>query len=239
MNVRAKALRELHRIHRQQSDLRSRLARGPKQIRAGELNVQQTADELARRKEVLKQARIAADAKQLQLRQREARIADLQGKLNACSSNREYQALQEQIAADTQANRVLEDEILESLEKLDELQAQISEANDRQNRARDELEKCRVRVNEAHQGLEQELARVTRELEEVESRLPDDFRREYRRIASVRGEDALAQVDGEVCGSCNQTLTQQTLNELRLERLVSCKSCGCLLYIAEDRAVGG
>lgn len=238
MNVRAEALRELHRIHRQQSDLKGRLARGPKQIRAAEANVQHFTDELARRKELLKQARIAADGKQLQLRQREARIADLQGKLNACASNREYQALKEQIAADEQANRVLEDEILESLEKLDELQANIAEVASQLAKARDDMEKCRTRVNEAEQGLENELARVMSELKEVEMELPAEFRKEYRRIADVRGEDALAQVEGNVCGSCNQTLTPQTLNELKLERLVACKSCGCLLYMAEDRSIG-
>jgi len=238
MNVRAEALRELHRIHRQQSDLKSRLTRGPQQIRAAEANVRHFTDELARRKEVLKQARIAADGKQLQLRQREARIADLQAKLNACASNREYQALKEQIAADEQANRVLEDEILESLEKLDELQADIVRVASQLAKSQQDMENCRTRINEAQQGLESELARVTKELEEVEQELPTEFRREYRRIADVRGEDALAQVEGEVCGSCHQTLTPQTLNELKLERLVACKSCGCLLYTAEDRSFG-
>jgi uncharacterized protein len=239
MNIRAEALRELHRFHRQQSDLKNRLARGPRQIRATEAMVQETTEELARRKEALQQARIAADGKQLQLRQREARIADLQGKLNACSSNREFQALKEQIAADEQANRVLEDEILESLEKLDVLQARITETEEQLAKSRQDLEDCRLRVSEAQQGLELELARVSRELDEVENQLPADFRKEYRRIAAVRGEDALAQVDGETCGSCNQTLTPQTLNDLRMERLVACKSCGCLLYIAEDRSIGG
>lgn len=239
MNIRAEALRELHRFHRQQSDLKSRLSRGPRQIQQMEVIVQQSTDELARRKDQLRQARIAADGKQLQLRQREARIADLQGKLNACASNREYQALKEQIAADHQANRVLEDEILESLEKLDLLQARISEAETGLAKALKDLDACRSRVSEAQEGLELELARVTRELDEVENRLPADFRKEYRRIAAVRGEDALAQVDGEVCGGCNQTLTAQTMNDLRMERLVACKSCGCLLYIAEDRSIGG
>ena len=213
MSITAEALRELHRIHRQLSDLRSRLARGPKQIQMGDATVKRLEEELQQARDTAKQARIAADAKQLQLRQREARIADLKGKLNACSSNREYQALKEQIAADEQANRVLEENL---------------------KRSENELATIRQRVADEQHVLEQELARVTANLEKAEAALPADFRVEYQRIAKARGEGALAPVEGDVCGGCFQTLTTQMQNELRMERPVFCKSCGCLLYLPEQ-----
>lgn len=236
MAVTAEILRELHRVHRQLSDLRHRVARGPKQVKAGEAHVASQEEALKQAKEAYTKARVAADQKQLQLRQREARILDLKGKLNACSSNREYQALKEHIAADEQANRVLEDEILECLERIDLLQKGVGEVEQQLKRVKEELGKCRQKVAAEQQGLENELARVATNLQELENRLPGDFRAEYARIAKVRGEDALAAVEGEVCGGCHQTLTQQTLNELRLERLVFCKTCGCLLYLPEKRA---
>ena len=71
---------------------------------------------------------MAADQKQLQLKAGEEKIKDLKRKLNAAASNREYQILKEQIAADEMANSVLEDEILEALEKIDQFQAKIAEA---------------------------------------------------------------------------------------------------------------
>jgi len=235
MNVNSEALRELHRIHKQMSDLRHRVERGPKQIQAGEAGVREHDNGLKQSKETYTKARVAADQKQLQLRQREGRIAELKTKLNQCSTNREYQALKEQIAADEQANRVLEDEILESLEQLDVLQRHVGEADEQLKKAKTELEKFRQRVATEQQGLESELARVTQNLREAESKLPDDFRADYERVARVRGEDTLAQVEGEVCGGCFQTLTTQMLNELRMEKLVVCKACGCLLYLPEKR----
>src|SRR5262245_61933061 len=104
MTIAAGALQQLHRIHRQLTDLRERLARGPKQIQAGELNVKRCETEVTTSKDNYRKARISSDEKQLQLKQREARINDLQAKLNACDSNREYQALKEQITADKTAN---------------------------------------------------------------------------------------------------------------------------------------
>jgi predicted nucleic acid-binding Zn-ribbon protein len=238
MTMTAAAIRELHRIHKQVSDLRERIERGPKQIRAGETGIQRFAAELAQAKEAYTKVRVAADDKQLQLKQRENRIDDLKLKLNACSSNREYQALKEQIAADEQANSVLSDEILEALENIDVWHAKVATAESNLAKANAELAKARKRVEEQQSGLESELARVTAELKHAESALPADFKSDYERVAKVKGEHALAQVEGESCGGCYQTLPPQTMNILRMSKPVFCKNCGCLLYLPEDRAAG-
>ena len=127
-NIGTSVLRTLHRIHRQLSDLRERLQRGPKQIRAAEANVQHREELLTKTKAEAKSLRMAADQKQLQLKSGEDKVKDLRRKLNAAASNREYQALLEQIAADEMANSVLADEILEELEKIDAFQKNIAEA---------------------------------------------------------------------------------------------------------------
>ncbi|MBM3999847.1 MAG: phospholipase [Planctomycetes bacterium] len=227
-------LRDLHRIHKQLTDLRERLAQGPKAVHAGEANVKACDEGLKAAKESHTRARVAVDQKQLQLRQREARIADLNGKLNACATNREYQTLKEQIAADRQANLVLEDEILEGLEAIDTFQRKVGQADRQLQLTREDLEKNRKRIAQEQAGLESELARVTDQLHEAESRLPDDIRPEYLRLSKVRGEDALAPADGGFCGGCNQSLTSQMVAELRLARLAACRNCGCLLYLPDS-----
>lgn len=238
MTISGNALRQLHRIHRQLTDLRERLARGPKQIAAGDANAKRAENAVEEAKSAYKQARVQSDDKQLQLKSREARLKDLQIKLNEAKSNKEFQALKEQIAADTQANSVLSDEILESLEKLDELTAAIAAAEVNLVKAKEEAAKTRARVNEQQQGLETELARVLSELTEAEKNLPQDFKIEYQRITKARGEDAMAQVEGSCCGGCFQMITANMEADLRLERPVFCKSCGCLLYLAEDTSLG-
>ncbi|NLX54733.1 MAG: phospholipase [Planctomycetaceae bacterium] len=235
MTVSAAALRELHRIHRQITDLKGRLDRCPKQVRAAEALLARLEDALAKAKEALTQTRVSADSKQLQLREREHRIQDLQIKLNTCSGNREYQTLKEQIAADKQANSVLSDEILEALEKIDVLQAELTKTESDRNSAAAALESLRVETQGKQERLEAELRRVTLELSQAEQALPSDFKADYVRIARARGEDTLAQVDGNVCSCCYHVLTTQTINELLQSKPVSCKSCGALLYLPEDR----
>jgi predicted nucleic acid-binding Zn-ribbon protein len=227
------SLRTLHRIHRQLADLRDRLERGPKQTRAGEAAVKKVEGEAAQARETFKAAKMAADEKQLQLKLREAKLTDLQAKLFGAQSNKEYQLLKDQMAADKQANSVLADEILEALDKLDQLQAQIKTADENLARTKDELGKVKRRVEEQQQGLESEFGRVNAELQAAESLLEGDFKDNYTRLARSMGDDALAPAEGECCGGCSQTLTVQTFNLLKLDKPVFCKNCGRMLYLPE------
>jgi predicted nucleic acid-binding Zn-ribbon protein len=235
MNISTDALRELHRIHRQLTDLRDRFERGPKRIAAIEQNLKKMEMELEQAKDATKKTRILVDQKQLQLKGREDKIKDLKGKLNQAASNREFQALKEQIAADEQANSVLSDEILEALEKMDQLQATLKLTDENLKKAREEGVKVKKAVDEERVVVEGELVRVQANLAEAETKLPADIKVQYDRIAKARGDQALAQVDGEVCGNCFQTLTTQAMNDLYMSRPVFCKGCGCLLYLPEDR----
>jgi predicted nucleic acid-binding Zn-ribbon protein len=235
MSVSASALRELHRLHRQLSELRSRLERGPRQIQATDAHVRKIQQDLDAAKENVKRTRITADQKELQLREREGRIVDIRRKLNSCSTNREYQAFLEQIAADEQANSVLSDEILELLDKINELQGVVEQVQGQKQKLELELAALRQRVNESRAALEMEVGRLTKDLAAAELQLPGDFRRDYQRLVNARGEEALAPLDGECCGGCYQTLTPQTINELILSKPVFCKSCGCILYLPEER----
>jgi predicted nucleic acid-binding Zn-ribbon protein len=235
MTVSAAVLRELHRILRQLTDLRSRLQRGPRQIQTAEANVQRSEQEVAAAKERVLKTRMACDQRELTLREREGRIVDVKVRLNSCSTNREYQAFLEQIAADETANSVLSDEILELLDKLTELQEAAKLVQSQREKLIEDMQSVRQRVEKERGGLEMDLARLTGELAEVEGRLPADFRAVYQRLVKARGEEALAPLDGECCGGCFQTVTPQTFNDLMLSKPVFCKSCGCIMYLPEDR----
>ena len=231
-------LRELHRIHRQLGDLRERHAQGPKRIRLREANVERLRTELKSIQGENKAVRMAADQKELQLKTGEGKIEDLKTKLNACKSNREYQALREQIAADEMANSVLSDEILEYLEKIDEFQAHVVEAE--ANLAKGEEELARVReATPLEQGrIETDMDRLERELVEAENALPSDIRAEYNRMIQSKGPDGMAAVEDEICGGCYQSITPNNYNSLVLGKIVFCGTCGRLLYLPEDRSPG-
>jgi predicted nucleic acid-binding Zn-ribbon protein len=232
-NAGISVLRTLHRIHRQLTDLREQLDRGPKQIRAGESNVQHREGVLAKTKADAKAMRMTADAKQLQLKSGEDKVKDLRRKLNGASTNREYQAFLEQIAADEMANSVLADEILEELEKVDVFKKNIAEAEAALASAKQRVVEVRGEVAEKEPRLKSEVVRLEAELQEAEATLPADTCELYRRGVRQKGEDALAAVENQYCGGCNQQVPLNILNQIMLGKPVFCKTCGRLLYMPE------
>jgi uncharacterized protein len=238
MSLTAAALRELHRLHQQLADLQDRLDRGPKQVRARQANVAQAEERVNQAHADVKAARVLVDQKQLQLKTGETKIADLKAKLNAAQTNREYQALKEQIAAAEMANSVLADEILEGMEKADQLKLAIGEAEQVLAKTKEELAKAQQSVKSHEETLLGDRGRVEANLKEAEQSLPDDFRDAYYRVVKAKGQDAMAQVEGESCGGCHQQLTTNMTNNLLMSRVVFCKVCGRLLYLPEDRATG-
>jgi uncharacterized protein len=232
-NIGTSVLRVLHRIHRQLTDLRERLDRGPRQIRVAETHVQHCETQLAATKAEAKALRMAADQKQLQLKSSEDKVKDLRRKLNVATSNREYQLLLEQIAADDMANSVLADEILEALEKVDGFQKHIADANAALAAAKLKTADVRGEVAKIEPSLQADIVRLEAELRQSEDTLPGDIRDLYNRIVRQKGEDALAIIEGQYCGGCNQQIPLNACNMVMLGQPVGCKTCGRLLYLPE------
>ncbi|MFT7643619.1 MAG: putative nucleic acid-binding Zn-ribbon protein [Pirellulaceae bacterium] len=239
MSLTATALRELHRIHQQFADLNDRLASGPRQIKVIENQLAAAEKRLEEVKEHHKRTRMNRDQRELQLKQRESKVEDLKVKLNTCSTNKEFQMLKDQIAADIQANSVLADEILELMEQTDEEATFVADHVDKVKASQSKLNEVKTKVDSERENLESERARVGEELAKAEDALPSDIKVEYRRIADARGEGVLAAVSGECCGGCFQRLTPQTFNLLMMETPVFCKACGCLIYLPEDTSLDG
>lgn len=226
-------LERIHQILRLRSELEGQLARGPRRVEALRAVEKQGDQKVETLKHAQQKARLAAGEKQLQLKQREARIADLKNKRNTCKSNREYSLLNDQIAADVQANAVLQDEILELLESIDEQSRVIGEANATLATAQQETKKLAADVDSRLQVVRTDLDRVLAELREAEAKLPAEIRADYRRRVDSMKDEALAPLQGQSCGNCSQIITLQVIQEIQANRSHTCSNCNAILYASE------
>lgn len=226
-------VRRLHEILMRVADIRSQMERGPKQLQLAQSQLQAAKDAVTLCKDSIKQKRMDADRKQLQQREREAKLYDWQGKMNAASNNREYQAVKEQIAADTQANSVLSDEIFEILESLDLAQKTLIELEAKLVVVQADTAKAESRIQERMTALLGDLQRAEEELKQAESGIPSDFIDIYQQLVASRGAEAMAALDEKSCGGCNTTLPPRLLDQLRLGKPIPCSSCGRYLYRPE------
>jgi len=229
--VTAGMLRTLHRMHRQLEELQGRLEAGPHRVAALSSGVQAAEARRDAAKDGVKQARLLADQKQLQLRTAESKIADLEAKLNACKSNREYQLFRDQIAADRMSTKVLEDEILEALERIDVLRPAVPDAEAAIAAVRRRLADEEARIRGEAGQLEAEVARIRHDLEAVERELAADLREKYDRVVKHKGADGMAAADDKSCGGCHQQITTNQFSELLGGKIVTCRR---LLYAPES-----
>ena len=56
----------------------------------------------------------------------------------------------------------------------------------------------------------------------------------YDRLVAVKGDRAMSLVQDRTCTACYTEITAQNQNDLLQERLVLCKNCGRILYLAES-----
>lgn len=227
-------VRRLHEILLLAADIRGQIERAPKQLKAAQMALQAAKDAVQGCKDSIKKSRMEADRKQLQQRQYETKLYEWQGKLNAAANNREYQAVKDQIAADTQANSVLSDEIFEILEGIDSQQIKLADLERICKMTEEDSGKAESRIAERMVVLKRDLERVEGELKGAESALPEDFAAIYHPLVKTRGEEAFAPLDERSCGGCNTGLPPRIIDQLRMGNPVACSSCGRWIYRPEE-----
>lgn len=230
MSDTASGLRELHHIHTEIQRLRTELDRGPRQVRAKRKVVENKELELEQLRQRLLQTRKSADEKGLQLKSNEAKLHGLQVKLNQATSNREFDAVKGQMEADKMANSVLEDEILEALEKVDALKSSIAAAEKEKTELEKECHLFADRVAATEGDLKTELNRLEASLAVAEKIIPASLMSDYRRLVQAQGASALAPLQGKACTSCMTVVSPQQAIDLRSGRFTFCRSCGRILY---------
>ncbi len=226
-------LKQLHVLHIQLRDVLERLEHGPRQVKARQQNAEKKQAEIESLKEQHKQLRMATDQKNLQLKSIETKMADLRGKLNTASSNREYEIIMSQIDADKMAKSVLEDEILESLEKVDQAQGRIKAAEKELEAINSEIKRVAAEVESVVPGLRSKEAELQAALKQAESHVPGTLLENYRRLVQAHGADALASVENKACTACHAILSPNYVVELNTGKALLCRSCGRLLYISK------
>jgi len=234
MTTAASGLRELHQLHVEHTAVLEQLEAGPRRVRAREaLRVKKQGEADAER-QVVTDLRKASDERTLQLKTNETRLIDLRSKLNAASSNKEFDIIKGQIDADLAANAVLEDEILELFERVDTAQTRMSEIETETESAQTQHQQSVAEAEAAEPGLNQDREKLEQAISEAESILSQDVAERYQRLVRAHGPGAMAKVIEGSCTSCSIRLSQQLVVELSLGQIISCNNCGRLLYLAEE-----
>ena len=229
-------LSALHRHHLALKSVQDELTRGPRQVRARDNQLAQLDADRKAKEEELKQTRAATDRKNLDLKSNDAKIKDLDRKLNEAASNREFDILRGQIAADNASNSVLQDEILEFLEKVDRIQAEIAAIGERRVKLEAERNQFAGQFETKSVQLRQQEAELKTHVVEAEKMIPETIKAHYRRLVNAYGADGMASIDNGMCTHCYVSLTPQIAVQIGSGDPTFCSSCDRLLYAIKQSA---
>jgi predicted nucleic acid-binding Zn-ribbon protein len=188
-----------------------------------------------------RQARMAADKKELEVRQKRTDIEKLRQQQTLVRDNRQFSALQNEIKFAELSISKYEDEILTDFADSETIEGEIKKAQAEMKRQEDELAVVRREIEARKDDLGREIEDGRRKRDGIAKTLPPKVVDLFTRIADRLDGEALARVirdedDDEgayVCGGCHMSVTQNTYVLLagHNENLFTCPNCTRILFL--------
>ncbi len=209
-------------------------ARIPLQIAAYEKAVKDAEAAVEAAHQAVKTKKKELDAKNLDLKSMDDKIANCEKQLNEISTNDAYKAMLGQIAGYKADKSRVEDEVLQMSYTLDEMGTPIEEAK--------KAVEAAVAERDAHAGvLEAQQAEKQAEIDALREQrtahmehVDPETHTMYSRVLKLRKGSAMAEVIDEHCQGCMMGLNLQEISKLTACReVMTCRTCHRILYLPE------
>jgi len=144
--------------------------------------------------------------------------------------------LEHELATIQRRQGVLEDDLLELMERREAVDADASFARVELDKARENLEDASRRRDTALADLESTETRRTHDRELMAKQFPEDLLKAYDRQRAQRGIGA-ALIQSRRCGACRIELDRSAVSKLKEaagDEIVRCEECGAILVRTTD-----
>jgi uncharacterized protein len=185
-------------------------------------------------------SQLEADLKVLQLKQKEkegllsqkeANIKKLDSQLSQVKTNKEYTALQQEIASLKADNSLLEEEIIKSMDEVEAAHEEVKRERERLKQIEKDFTAREGHLQEGAKKYKAQIEDLKSKRQGILENIPPDIKERYDIIVKKKQGLALVKINGEICGACQLQIRAQVINELHMGKtLVFCENCSRILY---------
>ena len=195
----------------------------------------QARSRLKEQEEWIEQTRIYHAGKDSEMGEAQEKIKTLEGKLygGEVRSPREMESLDHELQYCRERAQGLEDELLALMISLEDSEKEALVSREAVSRIENGMKTAKESLVRERDALLQQLSEMDTHRTEASSRSKPQHRVRYERLRINRKGYAVAKVEQGMCQGCRLTLPTHELQKARAaEDLVTCNSCGRILYLS-------
>ena len=182
----------------------------------------------------LKKAQLAQKDKEGLLAQKEANIKKLDGQLSQVKTNKEYSAMQQEIASLKADNSLLEEEIIKLIDVVEAAEDEVKDEKERLKAVEKDFLSRETEMAQKEKTFAENIERLKKQRVDIMGQVPQDISTLYDLIVQKKQGMGLAKITGDNCAGCRLQLRAQLLNEVRMGMsLIVCENCSRILYFED------
>jgi uncharacterized protein len=232
MNVDLERLIKLQHLDSRIDEAKRTIAAEPERLAAADARLNEAKQALDEAKQRLKENQEARRAMEKDAALYQGRLTKFKDQLSAVKTNREYQAMQHEIATAQEELGAAEEKVLERMVEGDSLAAAIKQAEAFLATQQKEVDAEKKALAAEHVATEQSLKEATSQRAALVGELPKQLMALYEQVAKVRRGVAIctATRDG-LCSVCHVRLRPPVFQQVRHnDSIVQCEVCQRILY---------
>jgi len=186
-------------------------------------------------KKRLKEAKLEQKNLEIEVSANQESLEKYQHQMLNIKTNKEYDALTQEIDKCKNTVSTAEDKTLLLMDEIAELEEKIEEYESRVDEVRDNNSAQLDQLQGQIDSIAEKMKMKNDERKNVLVRVPKPLMASYERIRKGRGGDVVVPVKRRSCGACYKQLEPHVVQEIRKgEKIITCDSCGRILYWAGD-----
>ena len=226
------SLSKLQTIDSEIYGLRAEKESKPLEIKELETSFEEKKQHLAALEKKLIDLQKQRKDKELELASKEEGVKKLQTQLYSLKTNKEYQAMLQQIDDSKADASVIEDKILELFDQSDSVKTETEQEKQRLKEEEKSFLDRKKKIEDRIKEIDERLAQLEAQRTQLTPDIEPKILAQYERILLNRDGLAIVSVKDNTCKGCNMFVPPQVINLIKMyERIVTCEVCNRILYI--------